>query len=89
MVTTDAAVREVCAWSRGTERGEVTKWRIRVRERRGRHQLTGRRKIKTKMMRETVGGRRRMLSLLQAAIEDTAVAVVAIETRLALREPRQ
>ena len=41
------------------------------------------------MMRETVGGRRRMLSLLQAAIEDVAAAVVAIATRLVLRDPGQ
>ena len=41
------------------------------------------------MMRETVEGRRRMLSLLQAEREDTEAAVVTIENRLALRDPGQ
>ena len=35
------------------------------------------------------GGRRRMLSLLQEAIEDAAAAVVAIATKLDLRDPGQ
>ena len=38
------------------------------------------------MMRDTVGGRRRILSHLQSEIEDEAVAVVEIETRFALRD---
>ena len=46
-------------------------------------------KNQTEMMRETVWGRRRILSLLQAAREDMEVAVVEIATRLALRYPRQ
>ena len=41
------------------------------------------------MMRETVGGRRRMLSLFQAAGDDVAEAVVAIAKKLALRDPGQ
>ena len=40
-------------------------------------------------MRDTVGRRRRILSLLQAKREDAAVEVVAIATRLALRDPGQ
>ena len=42
-------------------------------------------------MRETVGGRRRILLLLQAAIEDKSAtdAVVEIATRLFLRDPGQ
>ena len=39
------------------------------------------------MMRETVGGRRRMLWILRAEREDATVLVVALETRLALRDP--
>ena len=38
------------------------------------------------MMRDTVGGRRKILSHLQSEIEDEAVAVVEIETRFALRD---
>ena len=38
------------------------------------------------MTRETVGGRRRMLSLFQATSEEAAVSVVAIATMLALRD---
>ena len=72
-------------------RGECPNWRIRVRERRGKQHLTGRRKTETEMMRETVGGSRRMLSLLQAPREDAAAAAVAISisiaTRLDLRDP--
>ena len=41
-----------------------------MRERRGRKHLTGQRKRETEMMRETVGGRRMILSLLQEARED-------------------
>ena len=46
----------------------------------------GRRKSESEMMRETVGGRKRILSLLRAAIEDVAATVVAIATGLALRD---
>ena len=41
------------------------------------------------MMSETVGGRKRMLVLLQAAREDAANTVVAIAKKLALRYPRK
>ena len=41
------------------------------------------------MMRETVGGRRRMMPLLQATRDDTSAEVVAIATRLDLRYPSQ
>ena len=60
---------------------------IRVRERRGSQKLTGQRKSETEMMRETVGGRRKMLLLLQSARGDAAV--VATATRLYLRDPGQ
>ena len=36
-----------------------------------------------------MGRRRKVMSRLQSEIEDAAVAVVAIVTRLALRDPRQ
>ena len=72
---------------RGEEQGKGPKWRIRVIERRGRQQLTGRRKIETEMIRETVGERRRIMLLLEAVREDAAV--VAIATRLDLRYPVQ
>ena len=76
---------------RNQARGEGPNWRIRLIERRGRQHLTGRRKNETEMMRETVGGSRRMLSLLQAPREDAAAAAVAISisiaTRLDLRDP--
>ena len=38
------------------------------------------------MMRDIVGGGKRMLFLLQAAIEDVEVIVAAIAKRLALRD---
>ena len=38
------------------------------------------------MMKETVGRRRRILSLLQAAREDAEAEVVVIVTRLDLRD---
>ena len=41
------------------------------------------------MRKETVGGRKRMLFLLQATREDAEVAVVAIATRLDQRDPGQ
>ena len=41
------------------------------------------------MMRKTVGGRSRMLSILQAAGEDAVAAVVAIIARLDLRDTGQ
>ena len=71
-------------------RGEVQNRSISLRQRRSRQHLTGQRKIETEMMRETVGGRRRRIMLIfQAEREDTAAAVIAIVTRLALRDPRQ
>ena len=85
MITTDAAVQEVCMveGDRPRERSEV--------EDKGkgekRQEAADRgKKIKTEIMRETVGERKRMLCLLQAAREDASVAVVEIETRLALRD---
>ena len=61
MITTAATVWEACmVWGIG----KGPKRRIMVRERRGLDQLTGRRKIKTEIMREAEGGRRRMLSLI-------------------------
>ena len=74
---------------RGAEKGKGPNRRIRLRERRGRQQLTGQRKSKMEMMRETVGGERRMLLLLQAKIEDAAAAAVAIAKSLDLRYPGQ
>ena len=50
-----------CMWSKGTERGKGMKRRIRVRYRRVIQQLTDKIKSQTEMMRETVGGRRRMM----------------------------
>ena len=38
-------------------------------------------------MRETVGRKRRILLLLQAAREDAAAEAIEIETRLNLRDP--
>ena len=70
---------ELITESRAQARG------VRVKERRGRQHLKGQRKSETETITETVGGRRRMLSLLKAAREDAAAAVVLIETRLALR----
>ena len=63
--------------------------RIRVRKRRGSQKLTRRRNIATEMMRETVGVRRRMLSTLQATIEEATAEVVAIANRLYLRDHEQ
>ena len=58
-------------------------------DRRCRQQLVGQRKREMEIMRETVGGRRSIMSLLQAAREDASAEVVAIATRLALRDPGQ
>ena len=82
-------VKALIKEARAQARGKDPKRRIRVRERRGRKQLTGRRKTETEMMRETVGERRRIILILQAAKEDATAAVVAIATRLALRDPGQ
>ena len=60
---------------------------IRVRERRGKQQLKGRRKTETEIMRETVRGRRKIPLLLQVAREDAATSVAEIANRLALRDP--
>ena len=74
----------------GIYKGKGPNQRIRVRERRGRKHLIGQRKRETEIMRETVGGGgRRMLSLLQAAREDSSATVVAIANMLALRDPGQ
>ena len=80
-------------------RGEVQNRSISLRQRRSRQHLTGQRKIETEMMRKTVGGGKRMLSLIQAPMEDVVVSVataeaaveaevaVAIATRLDLKDP--
>ena len=89
--TTTTAVREVCV-VKGNRVRERAKAEDKGNREKRKTEDDRAKESKTKMMRETVGYRRSMLLLLQAAREDVtasvsaAAAVVVIATRLDLRD---
>ena len=82
-------VEEPIKDARVQARRKGPKRRIRVRERRGRQHLTGRRKIEMVMMRETVGGGGECDVAPSSGTRNSEAEVVAIAERLALIDTGQ